>query len=260
MQNDFLIYDNGELLSKYKGKDEVAVIPNGVNVIDGGAFSNCSIKGVVIPKGVTTIKRLAFSFCNQLKEIVLPDGVTTIEKEAFCNLRNICEVTFPNSVTHVGNDIFEYADPCQITVFGEIFNLDEEELHYEYDIETIKDDYGYDEEEYTALWERVRFIVASEIPALLLNGNYDDLYMPESLRRDIIVRALKHKPKHENFLNMVKRDIAKIFKFLLKESDIIKFLIDNEVITSQNIDECIRIARDNNAAEVEDLLKNSKLR
>ena len=232
IKNDFLLNEEGTILRKYQGKERI----------------------VVIPEGVTTIERLAFHGCKLVKVIEIPDGVTTIMKEAFCNLRDLGEVIFPDSVTYVGADIFEYANPYQITVFGEIFDLDEEDLDDEYDIDPIKDDYDYNELQYTDLFERVRFIVASEIPALLLNGNYDNLYMPESLRWDIIVRALKHKPKHENFLNMVKQDITEIFIFLLKEPDIIRFLIDNEVITSQNIDECIHIAKEHNASEVEELL------
>lgn len=78
--------------------------------------------------------------------------------------------------------------------------------------------------------------------------------MPESLRCEIIVRALKHKPKHSNFLKIVKELIAQIFTHLLSEPGIICYLIDNDIFTNENINECIRIANERNAHEIERLL------
>lgn len=255
MKNDFLIYDNGELLSKYKGDEDTVMIPDGVKIIETGAFRGCHMKNIIIPKGVTTIERCAFSLCNNLKAIKLPDGVTTINESAFFSLRNIGVVTFPDSVTYVGHDIFDNCIPYQVTVFGEVFDLDEEEIAEEYDWARIKEDWKFSEGQFAELVETIRSTAASEIPALLLNGSYDKLYMPEGLRWEIIVRALKHKPKHSNFLKMVKEHIAQIFTYLMNEPDIIRYLIDNDIFTNENINECICIANEHNSHEIENLLK-----
>ena len=61
--NDFVI-ENGVLV-KYKGKhrDER--------------------RDVVIPKGVTSIGYLAFSWCESLTSVTIPDSVTSIGERAF---------------------------------------------------------------------------------------------------------------------------------------------------------------------------------
>ena len=103
--------------------------------------------------------------------------------------------------------------------------------------------------------EAVRCTVAAELPILLLNGAYKNLYMPARTRCEVIVRALKHQPKHSNFLRMVKEQLTQRFPFLLNEKEIIQYLIDNAVISNENIADCIQIANEHNMHEIEGLLK-----
>ena len=69
------------------GEDEelVATINEKCVVIYDFAFSNSKITSVVLPNGLVTIGRDAFS-CTWLKEIILPDTVEYIDEHSFSNL------------------------------------------------------------------------------------------------------------------------------------------------------------------------------
>ena len=59
-----------------------------------------SIKSVVIPKGVTSIGRLAFSGCKDLTSITIPDSVTSIGDGAFRGVQSV-QVSTQNPVFSV---------------------------------------------------------------------------------------------------------------------------------------------------------------
>lgn len=83
---EFAIVDG--VLVKYKGNDREVTIPSGVTAIAEKAF-NCSdhakfyIKKVVIPEGVISIGRNAFSNCRVLTDVTIPKSVTDIGGSAF---------------------------------------------------------------------------------------------------------------------------------------------------------------------------------
>ncbi|MBQ2790099.1 MAG: leucine-rich repeat domain-containing protein, partial [Thermoguttaceae bacterium] len=67
-------------------------VPEGVQTIVGGAFSQCEeITKIVLPKSLKRIERLAFHGALGLKSVSIPAGVTTIEPGAFygCWLREV---------------------------------------------------------------------------------------------------------------------------------------------------------------------------
>ena len=103
--NDFRI-ENG-VLKRYYGKDEIVVIPDGVESIGESAFKDCtSLKSITIPDSVEKIGNRAFSGCESLKSITIPDGVKNIGWLAFSNCRSIESVTIPDSVTSIGDGAF----------------------------------------------------------------------------------------------------------------------------------------------------------
>ncbi len=224
--------------------------------ISDDVLKDCCITGqkAVVPDGVREIGSRAFSGNRNLRSITLPASLTTIREEAFSNTR-LDWLEFPDSVTEVGKDIFYECSIVEVIIFGESYEVDELAEEYDYVTEAdIAEEYGLDPEEPSQAIEAVRFSIASELPVLLLGGQFDNLWMPKNTRCTVIVCALRHQPKHANFLGMVKTHITQLFPYLLNELEIVQFLINNAVITSENSDECIRIAQEHNATELEMLL------
>ncbi len=60
------------------------------------------IKHIVIADGVTSISRLAFSYCVNLESVTLGSGVTTIGDYAFYYCESLIDITFPDSLTEIG--------------------------------------------------------------------------------------------------------------------------------------------------------------
>ena len=82
-------------------------IPQGVEVINDGAFCNCrNLTKVVIPSSVTEIGWQAFSGCWSLTSVVIPDSVTKIGARAFYGCRSLTSVVIPASVTKISCDAF----------------------------------------------------------------------------------------------------------------------------------------------------------
>lgn len=84
--------ENGTLLS-YTGEEENVIIPNGVITIGKTAFSACAkIKSVVIPEGVININEDAFYSCKNLMRVYIPSTVKKIHKNAFFGCNRLVEV------------------------------------------------------------------------------------------------------------------------------------------------------------------------
>jgi hypothetical protein len=84
------------------------VIPDGVESIGVGAFSNCSsLTEIVIPDSVESIGDQAFRGCSSLTEIVIPDGVMSIGSYAFYYCSSLTSVVIGDSVTSIGYGAFQ---------------------------------------------------------------------------------------------------------------------------------------------------------
>lgn len=65
-----------------KGLKGTVAVPEGVEKIDGYAFSGCNkIERLIIPNSVVAIGPYAFSNCGKLTVISLPNDIETIEIE-----------------------------------------------------------------------------------------------------------------------------------------------------------------------------------
>ena len=103
----FKIY-NGVLV-KYEGGLGVpeVVIPEGVTSIGKSAFSwSLTPTRIVIPEGVTSIGEEAFELCLNLTSIVIPEGVTSIGKKSFGSCESLTNLVIPESVTSIGEEAF----------------------------------------------------------------------------------------------------------------------------------------------------------
>lgn len=100
-------------LKKYTGSDRVIVIPQGVDYIDGGAFSGCPIWEVYLPQGLREISSSTFQGCHTLKKISLPDGLAAIHPQAFHGCYNLEEIEIPGSVQVINPKTFWFCSNLQ---------------------------------------------------------------------------------------------------------------------------------------------------
>ncbi|MDR2768070.1 MAG: leucine-rich repeat domain-containing protein, partial [Treponema sp.] len=146
---------NGIVLAYYTGAGGAVTIPaeiEGLPVVDIGTVfaDNEKITSVVIPEGVTEIKRRAFNGCKALHSITfpkslrtiaggvyqyswsnlpfydtrltsleIPEGVTSIGDAAFYEIDHLASVSIPASVTSIGNSVFFGCDSLgSVTIAG----------------------------------------------------------------------------------------------------------------------------------------------
>ncbi len=83
------------------------VIPEGVTVIGGGAFTHISsIESVSFPSTLEYINHSAFEDCTGLTSISIPSNVKFIYKQAFKDCSNLSELTIANGVEGIGVETF----------------------------------------------------------------------------------------------------------------------------------------------------------
>ena len=85
------------------------IIPNGVTTIGRKAFSSCyNLKSINIPNSVSSIEANAFRLCDNLATITIPNAVTSIESETFYGCHSLTSIAIPSGVTSIGNEAFHY--------------------------------------------------------------------------------------------------------------------------------------------------------
>ncbi|MBR2571513.1 MAG: leucine-rich repeat domain-containing protein, partial [Clostridia bacterium] len=118
---DGVLFDKTKetLLRCPPGKTGVYKVPEGVTVIETGAFEDCiGLTGVVMPASVKQIKEGAFFDCDNLTRITIPAGVQWIEKETFYGCDRLSSVAIPASVTKIGGRAFENCDVLSDVEYG----------------------------------------------------------------------------------------------------------------------------------------------
>lgn len=94
--DDFVIED--KILTKYKGKDEVVIIPDGVKTIGKFVFDgNKTIKKVIMPDSVTSVKEAAFRYCSNLEEVIFSKKLTSLAPLAFCSDNSLKSIDLSNT-------------------------------------------------------------------------------------------------------------------------------------------------------------------
>ena len=94
------LYLNGKLVTEL-------VIPHGVSSIKKYAFDNCkNLTSVEIPNSVTSIGESSFSSCYGLTSVEIPNSVTSIGSDAFSYCSSLTSLVIPNSVSSIGKYAF----------------------------------------------------------------------------------------------------------------------------------------------------------
>ena len=77
---------------------------------------NGSAKNIILPDGISTIGKNAFSCNESLTSVVIPEGVKTIEPHAFYCCSNLENVTLPDSLREIGNEVFLSTELTSIVI------------------------------------------------------------------------------------------------------------------------------------------------
>ena len=64
------------------------------------------IKDLILPDGISVIKKNTFSFCKSLRSVSLSSSVTEIEDNSFMNCTNLVSVKFSNNINKIGDYAF----------------------------------------------------------------------------------------------------------------------------------------------------------
>ena len=87
--------------------DTTFVIPNTVEIIEYGAFSNCkNLVSISIPNSVRSIEWWSFPGCGSLRYVEVPSSVTHIGQGAFSYCRKMEAIFIPKSVTTIEDRAF----------------------------------------------------------------------------------------------------------------------------------------------------------
>ncbi len=113
------VLDDGTAeISSYTGDDATVVIPStidGYKVTKIGAYAFNSYYGegrktIIVPEGVTSIGRCAFSNSPYIQEVQLPESLERIEREAFYYCQRLSKINFPDKLAYIGTLAFAYAE------------------------------------------------------------------------------------------------------------------------------------------------------
>lgn len=96
---------------------EKLIFPDGLETIEGFAFSVCNMKTVVIPDSVTSIGEQAFESCKNLIELKLPNNIKTLETRVFSSCYALKSITIPASVIEIKEFAFYYSTGLESIIF-----------------------------------------------------------------------------------------------------------------------------------------------
>ena len=99
--------DKSKLISYRNQEAKSFIIPNGVMSIEKYAFSGCSsLISISVPKSVNSIGDGAFDGCSSLSSIAISDSITSISAWTFDGCKSLRSLIIPDSVTSIGNEAF----------------------------------------------------------------------------------------------------------------------------------------------------------
>jgi hypothetical protein len=106
------------------GKAGAYTVPDSVTNIGGGAFIDCDLTSITIPKGVASIGDEAFEQCTSLTNITIPDSVITIGSWAFAYCTNLISVTIGTNVTCIEDEAFDQCSSLTtVTIPNSVTNI-----------------------------------------------------------------------------------------------------------------------------------------
>ena len=198
-------------------------IPDSVTSIGDSAFDDCvNLINVTIPNSVESIGDYAFRYCENLRSVTIPNSVERIGRSIFFCCENLRSVTILDSVKEIGNNAF-----CYHTLSGY--------------------------KNFTSIYLKNRKI--SDVSDV---GKFDKMNV---LRGYLENEAylVETKEVNDSYVKYVKGQRKRLYKFAAEYKNLLRFMIDNEIIPVEDCDVVLDVVKDN--AELTAMLldyKNSK--
>lgn len=86
---------------------EEVILPEGVIMIDGSAFSGCTeLRHVELPDTLLIIGDNAFYYCPKLEGVILPTYLYAIGPSAFVDCWKLTSIDIPETVRYIGSEAF----------------------------------------------------------------------------------------------------------------------------------------------------------
>lgn len=97
-----LYSEDRKILLRFNKRLHRYEIPEGVDTIAKGAFADCNIREIALPKSMRVIGEAAFSCCKHLTTVSFNSGLKHIFDNAFKDCALLTEIALPDSVSSIG--------------------------------------------------------------------------------------------------------------------------------------------------------------
>ena len=245
-----------KVLISCDNKEETVIVPEGITQIKKEAFKDCTnLKEITLPESLKTIGVAAFQNCSSLKRIVIPAEVKILCKYVFYGCKALEEVILSEGLEKISALAFARCESLQKIIlpdslksadsyiFSRCRNL--EEICYR----NIK--IHIDITQLTYFRRVIKFIRNP-----VLSEKIDS-----TVKYDILWQMLFLNPEDEKLKEYIKQYFSKIFLLLLDRDDAesVQKILDNyDFITKNNIDRFIRYAIDKKKIQTQLLLMHYK--
>lgn len=134
-KEDYLIL--GKMLLAYCGKDSVAEVPDGIEIINAEAFAGQNgITTVHLPESVREVHDDAFRDCSSLQVVEFGDNLTVIGADAFRNCRTLNYLRLGHALETIGDHAFAgCASLVEVYLPDTVNTIGEQAFGYGYDEE-----------------------------------------------------------------------------------------------------------------------------
>ena len=90
-------------------------IPDSVEVVGEGAFSDCSgLEELRLGAGIKKIEKCAFSWCDSLQSVVIPGSVEVVGEDAFRACSELEDLQFEAGIKKIEKGAFQWCDSLEL--------------------------------------------------------------------------------------------------------------------------------------------------
>ena len=200
-------------------------IPNSVHSIGKGAFIRCSdLEEVRLPDKLGMLQEAVFQQCISLKNVYVNKSLDFIDDYAFCGCEGVTVKIPAEADVHITKDAFKHTSNMMLEIG------DRKECWGKLSPSYFKNPYP------------IQF---------LITPTYDNFIKIKDTEIKIKF-ALKYHSQDERFKSYLKRYPDKVLDYAAKNENIeaVDFIIDNNLISKNQIDKCIEFVRKGNFEEM----------